>query len=326
MGLYLEDLQLIYSQPELLVAQDRKDLLDTEVILQARDLLVESCREGELDASDRGPLLLLAFLKNRAKSDIPLHSHLVIDEVQDFGALELALFSRVVRGPAALTLVGDLSQATSSAKQFPGWDALREHWLGVDDQSSVVNLTVSQRLPAPIVRFAEHISGRRESDGSERPGKRPWAMSCQTENLGVREAIGWLTRVSDAYPGSLVVVICATPAEAFLVESMLKPSFGQGVRLGDENSFSFAEGIVVTSVRQVKGLEFPYVLLWNPSNTSYPKGERGRNSLYVAATRAQELLSLVIWGNPSPHLPAKDSRLWRLRTREEEETEDDEAA
>ena len=84
---------------------------------------------------------------------------------------------------------------------------------------------------------------------------------------------------------------------------MLRPTFGAGVRLGDAYSFSFEEGILVTDVRQVKGLEFFSVLLWNPSSQAYPASELGQNLLYVAVTRAEDNLCIVSWNRAAKALP-----------------------
>lgn len=125
------------------------------------------------------------------------------------------------------------------------------------------------------------------------------------------EAIGWLTRVIERYPDGIVAVICRTPKEARYAHGLLTPTFGSAVRLGDDSSFSFQEGILVTDIAQVKGLEFPQVLVWNPSAADYGRDERSKNLLYVAVTRAEEHLCLISWGKPSPLLPPLHSGLVR---------------
>jgi DNA helicase IV len=75
--------------------------------------------------------------------------------------------------------------------------------------------------------------------------------------------------------------------------------------------FSFEEGICVTWPELIKGLEFPYVLLWNPSRKSYPLKGRAKNKLYIAITRAENALGIVTWGRWSPLLPHVHSKLVR---------------
>ena len=64
-------------------------------------------------------------------------------------------------------------------------------------------------------------------------------------------------------------------------------------------------------MRQVKGLEFHNVLLWNPRDKAYPQKRQGRNLLYVAVTRAEENLAVVTWNRPSKLLPPLHSRFVR---------------
>jgi DNA helicase IV len=124
-------------------------------------------------------------------------------------------------------------------------------------------------------------------------------------------AIDWLTRASQKYPGSLAAVLCRNSAEAKYAYRLLQPTFGPLLRLGDEHSFTFYEGIVVASAEQVKGLEFTNVLLWNPSKERYPKDDMHRNLLYTAITRAEENLAVVTWNKPSEILPAFGSSYFR---------------
>jgi DNA helicase II / ATP-dependent DNA helicase PcrA len=48
----------------------------------------------------------------------------------------------------------------------------------------------------------------------------------------------------------------------------------------------------VTTVDQVKGLEFDYVLVPDASRTNYPNQPSSRRALYVAVTRSRHELAL----------------------------------
>ena len=69
-----------------------------------------------------------------------------------------------------------------------------------------------------------------------------------------------------------------------------------------EQDFSFAPGIEVTDVRQVKGLEFDYVVLLDVTAESYPDTAEARHLLHIGATRAAHQLWLVVPGAASPIL------------------------
>jgi DNA helicase-2/ATP-dependent DNA helicase PcrA len=152
------------------------------------------------------------------------------------------------------------------------------------------------------MRLANFIQ-RQEPSKTGRHGRTPIWFRCRDESQGIEHVLKWLTKASELFPTKIAAVICATPEDAHFAYRMLQPTFGPRVRRGDSYSFSFEEGILVTDVRQVKGLEFYSVLLWNPSVRAYANDDLGQNLLYVAITRAEENLCLVSWDRPSKILP-----------------------
>jgi DNA helicase-2/ATP-dependent DNA helicase PcrA len=65
------------------------------------------------------------------------------------------------------------------------------------------------------------------------------------------------------------------------------------VRLGHNKQFEFTPGITVSNARQVKGLEFDTVIVFDPSPKDYPASTDGRRALYMVITRAKERLHFV---------------------------------
>ena len=59
----------------------------------------------------------------------------------------------------------------------------------------------------------------------------------------------------------------------------------------------------MTDVRQVKGLEFDYVVLLDVDAGSYPDTDTARHLLHIGATRAAHQMWLLSMGKPSPLLP-----------------------
>ncbi len=64
--------------------------------------------------------------------------------------------------------------------------------------------------------------------------------------------------------------------------------------------FPFKAGVDVTDVRQVKGLEWDYVVLLDVNTNTYPAEDEARHLLHIAATRAAHQLWLITTGTPSP--------------------------
>jgi superfamily I DNA/RNA helicase len=67
--------------------------------------------------------------------------------------------------------------------------------------------------------------------------------------------------------------------------------------------FTFRPGVDVTDVRQVKGLEYDYVVLVDVNATTYGKDDESRHLLHIGATRAAHQLWIITTAEPSPLLP-----------------------
>ena len=296
----------VLSRPDLIISHDETRLISHGLVEETLRWSRSNFEQGVFDWADDALLLRACQLRCGGvvteKGEIGRYGHIIVDEVQDLSPVELSTIVGSVKGHRDLTLVGDTSQNIDEHGSFPGWEKLRRYWNFSGEMSKFVSLEVSHRSTLPIMRLADHIQ-QRSLVKTGRPGRTPIWFKTRNESQGIEHALQWLSKAVELYPSMVTAVICATPEEAKFAYKMLQPTFGQLVRLGDAYSFSFEEGILVTDVHQVKGLEFFSVLLWNPSSNSYGSNELGRNLLYVAATRAEENLCLVTWGRPATALP-----------------------
>jgi DNA helicase-2/ATP-dependent DNA helicase PcrA len=303
------------AETEAIVRLDETKLLTLDLVKNARARFARNLADGVLDRCAEAPLVRIFELITggliRPDGRHGKLGHIVVDEVQDYGPLELACLIGGVSKLDQLTLVGDTAQGLSGAESFPGWEKLRHYWSLGEEMSRYVSLTISHRSTLPIMRLGDYVQGRTTvTDG--RAGRAPIWFVCPDESIGIKAAIDWLNRAIERYPTSLTAVVCADPDEAREVLSFLKPTFGELARPGDRDTFSFQEGIIVTDVKESKGLEFVNVLIWNPTAKNYPSDQRGRNALYIALTRAEENLCVVTWARPSPNLPPSSSPLMRF--------------
>jgi DNA helicase-2/ATP-dependent DNA helicase PcrA len=76
------------------------------------------------------------------------------------------------------------------------------------------------------------------------------------------------------------------------------------VRRVRNQDFLFRPGVDVTDIRQVKGLEFDYVVLVDVNASVFPADDASRHLLHIAATRAAHQLWVIFTGPPSPLLPS----------------------
>ncbi|MGI6524004.1 MAG: UvrD-helicase domain-containing protein [Bdellovibrionota bacterium] len=324
---FFDSLIQILSNSEMIISYDETKLIDKDVVAETKTF-VEALKNAHvldyaLDAIFIRLHRLRGGLLTLPDGSQGLLDHIVVDEAQDFSPMDLAIFIEGVKDKKQLTLVGDTSQNIYAGVDFPGWDKLMRHWKFKESLSKYVTLTVSHRSTLQIMRLAEYVQGR-DLVTQGRPGRTPIWFKCYTEEKGFFEVVEWLNKAVQRYPTALTAVITATLQEAKVTASLLEPSFGQLVRLGDEHSFSFEEGIIVTDVLHSKGLEFVNVLLWNPTSRGYPSDQRGRNLLYTAMTRAEENLCIVTWSRPTNLLPPLNSKLVRGVNIVEEEEEKEE--
>jgi DNA helicase-2/ATP-dependent DNA helicase PcrA len=220
------------------------------------------------------------------------HAHLVIDEAQDFGPVELDTLFRVVRGPSDVTVVGDLNQKVVPDAAFLGWTQVARR-LGLD-RAAVAQLEVGHRSTGSIMGLADHLIGARPSEG--RPGPVPALHTVDDENARDRLLIERLERRQAEHPQAHQCVVCRHREEAEALFERLQPQLAERqveARLGHNKSFVFAPGVTVSNLRQLKGLEFDTVLLVDPSETAYPATEESRRYLYTLVTRARERLHVV---------------------------------
>lgn len=301
-----QDILAVLQRADALIEADETRLINRETVGETLEWTTAQFASDAYDWSDDALLLRACQLRAgglvNEKGEFGTYGHILVDEVQDLSPVELSTIIGAVKHHKDLTLVGDTSQNIDQHGSFPGWERLRKHWNFTGEMSQYVSLEVSYRSTQQIMRLANHIQQGAGVKGG-RTGRTPIWFKCRNEAHGIEYVLKWLSKAVELYPTMVTAVICATPEEAKFAYKMLQPTFGPLVRLGDAYSFSFEEGILVTDVKQVKGLEFFSVLLWNPSNQNYGTNEYGRNLLYVAVTRAEENLCLVTWGRYAAALP-----------------------
>jgi DNA helicase-2/ATP-dependent DNA helicase PcrA len=105
-------------------------------------------------------------------------------------------------------------------------------------------------------------------------------------------------------PMASVAVITRSPEQVRDYAEGLTQAEVPNVRLIAEQDFPFKAGVDVTDVRQVKGLEFDYVVLVEVTAQSYPVDDESRHLLHIAASRAAHQLWVVTSDSPSPLLPS----------------------
>ena len=261
-----------------------------------------------LDRED-DTLLLLLYTRMvgplRGRRQKPLQvQHLMIDEAQDFGPLDLHLMFGLAQEPHSVTLAGDTSQRMILHNGFDSWEDVLGH-LGLQG-TPVSPLRIGYRSTAEIMRFARAVLGPLADERPWIPTRKgvPVELFRFTDTGQAAMTLsGALRELQRNEPHANVAIVARYPAQADLLYQGLQKTEVPHVRRVREQDFSFKPGIEVTDVAQVKGLEFDYVILIDVDAATYPDDTASRYLLHIGATRAAHQLWLLTNRAPSPLIP-----------------------
>ena len=244
----------------------------------------------------RGPLM-----RGRERVE---YEHLFVDETQDVSPLELAVVLDTVTAGESVTLAGDVAQKLYMDNGFRDWNSVLGQ-LSLD-HVKVEPLQLSYRSTHEILDFATDVLGplRNEVTGKATRHGTPVELFRFTSS---GEAVGFLSEalrnLVRAEPLASVAVISRYPEQADVYFKGLQRGEVPNLRRISEQDFPFRPGIDVTDVRQVKGLEFDYVVLVDANIASFPEDDEARHLMHIAATRAAHQLWVVSTGSPSMLMP-----------------------
>ena len=261
---------------------------------------------GELDPED-DTLLLRAWqlrvgpLRTSGKKPLKLR-HLVVDEVQDFSPLEVQLLLGCMDSQAAITLAGDTQQHVVSHSGFTSWgDFFRI--LGIPG-TEIDTLRVAYRSSRQIVEFSTGLLGELKEDENlpESPREGPPVELFRFSDRGA--CVGFLAdalhELTQSEPLASVAILTPSRAVSAAYYDGLERSDIARLRWVQDYDFSFASGVEIAEIEQVKGLEFDYVVLVDVNAAHYPDSAEARRLLHVGATRAIHQLWLTSLTLPSP--------------------------
>ena len=263
---------------------------------------------ASLDLED-DPILLyfwtqLAGPLEGPKKGVLNYAHLFVDEAQDMSLIEHKVLLSIVEEPKSLTYAGDVNQQMIEHNAFKGWEYLFEN-LGLPGQE-VSNLKISYRGTRQIMEFSIGLLGELASTHEVKAVKEgPPVALFQFEHVGelCRTLSESLKNLLSEERHASVAVICINAEAAKHYYDLLLPMEIGNLRLIDDQNFSFTAGIDITDVRQVKGLEFDYVILLDVDTVNYPVNSYHRYLLHIGATRAAHQLWLLNYRLPSELLP-----------------------
>ena len=268
---------------------------------------------GSIDAEDYAVLFALAALRPGRGESGPgptQYDCVVLDEAQEFAPIELELIGRAVRPGGSLIVAGDQAQQVDPSAYFDGFTAVMQALRATD--FATVQLAVSYRCPAAVTALARTLrdvdlptaapATGLGADPTAEPNTDAVVFAALANECHlIAQIIDALRDLRQVDSAATVAVICRSPAAAERMARLL----GRGLeaRLARDGDFRFAAPVEVTCVKEVKGLEFDYVIVPDATSQSYPQDAAARRALYVAVTRTAQQLLLAAAGSFTPLLP-----------------------
>jgi DNA helicase-2/ATP-dependent DNA helicase PcrA len=264
---------------------------------------------GALDLEDVAILLRAHELVRGTKH---LFNHLFVDEAQDLSPLELAVLIGQTTQQRSITLAGDTAQRLFLDNGFTDWRTVLRH-LSLS-HVAIEPLKIAYRSTREILALARHAMGplaEGEPPQAPRSGAPVEAHRFPGTGAGVAFLAEALRSLPAREPRATVAVLARHPEQADRWFDGLQRAEVPSLRRVRAQDFSFHPGIEVTDVRQVKGLEFDYVVLVDVNATTFGQDDESRHLFHIAATRAAHQLWLIVTASPSPLIPPElltDSR------------------
>jgi DNA helicase-2/ATP-dependent DNA helicase PcrA len=261
-----------------------------------------------LDADDVAILLRASQLVRGAKHPF---AHLFVDEAQDLSPMKLSvLIGRTAAGPGgdgaraeavpSITLAGDTSQRLFLDNGFGDWRGVLGH-LGLA-HVAVEPLRIAYRSTREIMTVARAAMGPLADP--EAPEAPRHGAPVEAFNFpGVGAAVAFLGEalrdLAAREPRATVALLARYPEQADRYHEGLRRAEVPALRRVRAQEFAFRPGVEVTDVRQVKGLEFDYVVMLDANAQSYGRDDESRHLFHIGVTRAAYQLWVVVTAAPS---------------------------
>lgn len=284
------DLWRFYSSGPLLDAlfpeEKQRGAFATEIQQRLMD------RVREVSFPDISILLRLCQLRRPGDAVVPgalnHYDHIIVDEAQDLGSLELESVLAAASPRRSLTICADEKQKILSFVDGSGFVNFRKHLQlsGLDRET----LSISYRSAREILELASRVSGRAVDTSRSHSGVLQFYPE-KDSAAAIEKVRRIVEQLVTREPSALTAIICRKKADVKMLHRALAGVAG----LHEEGEVSFEPGVLVVNAHVVKGVEFTNVILWNPSDMEYRETEIDRNLLYVALTRASKRLYVVHW-------------------------------
>ena len=243
-----------------------------------------------------------------------VYEHLFVDEAQDLAPIDLACLFDVVQkhevstAPVpmpSITLAGDTAQRLYMDSGFRTFDGMLEA-LGLSSTVAIEPLRIAYRSTREVLEVARHVLGPLADPTpplAPRTGAPVEHHHFPSQGAAVAFLADAIRPLMTREPRATLAILARHPEQADVYYQALRMAEIPRLRRISHYEFAFRPGVEITEIRQVKGLEYDYVVLVDVNDSTYPADDESRHLLHIGATRAAHQLWLVSSAKPSPLIP-----------------------
>lgn len=232
----------------------------------------------------------------------PEAKYVMIDEVQDYSAAQLAVLGRYFRR-AHFMLLGDENQAikpntATFAEARAVFESLHE---AVCECKLLTSYRSSPEITALFASLLKD-SERLRISSIQRAGEEPTIVECPDGDAYARSLRRAVEAASEE--DGLTAVIVPWKSAAKHVQALIGKNAPALVK---KNATLPDSGVVVIPLELAKGLEFDQVIVPDASEAVFPQDELSRRRLYTTVSRATKRITLLSRGAFTPLLNIRPS-------------------
>jgi len=247
--------------------------------------------DGTLPHEDLAPVLLLSLCTSLSQPDTKA-KHVLVDEAQDYSAVQYAVFNRLFPH-AGITLLGDINQNIRTDFAIGRLDDAAA--ILAPEDNLMLNLHRSYRCTLQIGRFSDafHLSPVK-TEHFGRTGDLPALLLTESDSAFIA-LLAEIVRNDKAAGYSSTALITRTQADAVVFQNLILRHGGLDGSAGslvDEAYSKALEGILVIPSYLAKGLEFDHVVVIVDKAGEYAAPEE-LGLFHTVCSRALHRLAIV---------------------------------
>lgn len=264
---------------------------------------IRELERGFICYEDLAPIVYLKTVLERENIAASI-KHVIIDEAQDYTAVQYEIFKAVFRN-CNMTILGDINQAVNGYMNIGSFDTISDVY---NMGSKRIALKKSYRSSKELADFCRSLLvSPSESQQLDRHGNKPKVIKVCSGGFYKRIAEDIIDLKHKGY--KLIAVICKTASECKAVHKSLSSLVDIGL-ISNQNEVYYGDCFVIPSYL-AKGLEFDAVLIDSIEDGDY-KLREDRRLLYTVCTRALHELYLYYFGTMSGLISGIDEKLYTV--------------